>query len=426
MIYFIIQLIETLKTGHVFLFEVFSIYVLMVFFIKYYYSKKYTQYTLKDENFKITNSVIIPVYNEDIDIFEQSLNSIKSNNPDEIIVVIDVKQEGNILFDIASKYTDKVYNCDKAGKRSNLIYGVEKSIGDVIISVDSDTIFTENAIKNMMMPFENSKVGGVLTRQHIIYPDRNLISKFCQWMEDVRFTLTMPAQSAWGSIGCLVGRAIAFRKDVFTKNTDHFLTQTFLGFKCESGDDRVLTSYALKMGYDTVLQTSSVVYTDCPSKWNKFIKQQLRWARSSQRETILSLNWIWKRPFTMFVFLTDMITPLFFAVVILNTLYDYIFSQSYFNIPLIIGIPMGLVGMNISLGLRQYPHLLYNKRDIKYLPLYILFMTFIMTPIRIYGFFTMYHSGWMTRSKNEKIVTMDSNYNKKSKKENLKSNVNEN
>jgi hyaluronan synthase len=395
MIYFIIQLLETLKTGHVFLFEMFVLYVFAIFFIKYVVSRRYTPAAEVKTN--LTNSVIIPVYNEDPIIFEMALKSIRIAGPDEIIVVIDAKQEGRELHTIASKYTKHVYNCKLSGKRNNLICGAERSTGDVIISVDSDTVFAPDAIAKMMYPFARRAVGGVTTRQHIIDPDRDIIAKICEWMENVRFSLSMPAQSSVGAIGCLPGRAIAFRKDVLLKNKHAFLNQRFMGQKCESGDDRVLTSYALKMGYETVLQSDAVVYTDCPDNMNKFVKQQLRWARSSQRETLSSLPWLWKHPFTLFVFLTDMLTPIIFACVIMNTLYRYIMGTAYFEIPLVIGIPMALIGMNISLGIRQYPHLMYNKRDLKYLPVYVLFMSFIMTPIRIWGLVTCFHSGWLTR-----------------------------
>jgi hypothetical protein len=53
--------------------------------------------------------------------------------------------------------------------------------------------------------------------------------------------------------------------------------------------------------------------------------------------------------------------------------------------------------MNLSLGVKQLPHLKKYPADITFLPLYTLFITFIMVPLRIYGFFTMWKQEWVTR-----------------------------
>jgi hypothetical protein len=66
----------------------------------------------------------------------------------------------------------------------------------------------------------------------------------------------------------------------------------------------------------------------------------------------------------------------------------------------LIGLTLGYVGMNISLGLRQIPHLRNKKEDIPFLFFWTLFMTFVMMPIRIVGFFTMTKQDWMTRDAN--------------------------
>lgn len=399
MIYFGIQLYETLINHKIFLFELFVIYVWTIWMVKWHTSRSYI--ARGESPMEHTTSVVIPVLNEPPEVFRQSLESIVTSNPTEIIVVLDKMENSTELEQIAENYADKVIKCDKAGKRPNLMCGVEHSHGDIIISVDSDTIFEPNTIHNLIKPFKDAEVGGVTTRQHILDPNINIISKFCEWMENVRFNISMPAQSVKGCIGCLPGRAIAFRRKIFLDNKNEFLNQTFMGRECNSGDDRVLTSFALRAGYKTVLQKDAVVYTDCPVTWIKFIKQQLRWSRSSQRETIISLPWLWKRPFTFFCFVTDIITPVFFAVVALSMVWTYITHTGYFDIPLKEAIVMAILGMNMSLGLRQYPHLLECKKDIVYLPLYVLFMTFVMTPIRIYGLLTMYDSGWMTRSQDD-------------------------
>lgn len=392
MIYFTMQLIETIKTHHVFAFELFVIYVFIVWFSKFIPSRFYKPMITYERLHQC--SVVIPVLNENPRVFRDCLRSIVAN---EIIVVLDLNEVDEDIHKIANAHADKVIHSKRTGKRPNLLIGIREAKNEIIISMDSDTILDKDTIHNILMPFNDKLVGGVTTRQHIINPNRNIICKLCEWMENVRFNISMPAQSVFGSIGCLPGRAIAFRKSILMKHEKHFINQKFFGRLCDSGDDRVITGYCLQDGYKTVYQSSAVCYTDCPKKWKGFVMQQLRWARSSQRETIVSLKWLWRKPFTLWVFLTDIITPILFVSVISYNIYNIITGHHYFNIPLWQTLIMGLVGMNISLGIRQFPHLKENINDLKYLPLYVLFMTFVMTPIRIVGLITCYKTNWMTR-----------------------------
>ncbi len=400
MIYFGIQLYETILTHKIFLFELFVIYVWLIWTIKYVASRQYVQYN--NDQPTSSMSVIVPCLNEKPHIFDKCLQSIVDNTSIELIVVFDATDKNTELRDIAEKYTEYVYDCgDRSGKRTSVIYGLKKSKGDIIILADSDSIFVKDTIKNLIKPFHDDEVGGVTTKQHIIDPNKNILRKFANWMEHMRFSITIPAQSIFGGVGCLPGRAIAFRREIIEKHINEFLNETFLGVRYDSGDDRFLTSMALKDGWKTVYQSSAEVYTDCPDNWLKFIKQQIRWARSSQRETILSMGWLWKRPFTFFVFTTDIITPIIFVIVVMWTVYQYVVGQTHFNMPLSLSLIIGVIGMNISLGLRQYPHLKICKSDILYLPLYTMFMTFVMIPIRIYGLVTIRNNKWNTRTEIE-------------------------
>jgi hypothetical protein len=57
----------------------------------------------------------------------------------------------------------------------------------------------------------------------------------------------------------------------------------------------------------------------------------------------------------------------------------------------------GALGAVVSIGLRQTPHLRTNWKELKILPLYVLWGTFVLTPLCIYGLFTMKSQKWMTR-----------------------------
>ena len=65
-----------------------------------------------------------------------------------------------------------------------------------------------------------------------------------------------------------------------------------MGVFLEVSDDRTLTNLTLKEGYRTVYQYTSLVYTDAPLQVKKLFKQQLRWARGWQYNTLRMMPWM--------------------------------------------------------------------------------------------------------------------------------------
>jgi N-acetylglucosaminyltransferase len=169
----------------------------------------------------------------------------------------------------------------------------------------------------------------------------------------------------------------------------------------EVGDDRVLTNELLRAGWRTVYQPTASVYTDTPGTWRAFVRQQVRWARSSQRETFLSLPWLWRHPFTLACFVHDIITP-FWIYALMGLTVAHIVGGTHtiaIEIPLWAQICIAYLSATLSLGLRQIPHFRRFPRDRVRLPLFILRVTFLMPVLRITGFATMFHQSWRTRGK---------------------------
>jgi len=203
----------------------------------------------------------------------------------------------------------------------------------------------------------------------------------------------------FGQIGCLAGRTIAYRRAAFEPAVAALVEQTVFGLQLHIGDDRVLTNHLLRDGWRTVYQSTALVHTDAPPNWRTFWRQQLRWGRSSQRETLLSLPWLWRRPVAFATFLTDVVTPFaLFAVVALGVAHALAPDGPDRGVDLSIELALGYAGMLVSIGVRQVPHFRRRPRDVLRLPLFVLQLTFVMVPIRILAFATMFHQSWSTRS----------------------------
>ena len=346
-----------------------------------------------------TATVIVPVYREPEAVFRRSLASVRANRPAEIIVAVD-GGDGQLAA-VARDYTDQVVRLPKVGKRGAVAAALQRSDPrtDVVVVLDSDTVWAPDALVELFRPFADPRVGGVAPRQAIFDVGDNPVRRLASWMEDIRHHLTVPAQSLFGQVGCLAGRTIAYRRTAFEPAVARLVSQTVLGVPQHVGDDRVLTNELLRAGWRTVYQSTARVDTDAPSAWRQFWRQQLRWGRSSQRETLLSLRWLWRRPVACACFLTDLITPFaLYAIVVLAAARGLSGHAGRPGLSLPAELAMGYLGMLVSIGVRQFGHFRRAPSDLRRLPLFVLQLTFVMVPIRIAAFATMFHQGWSSRA----------------------------
>ncbi|MDX6408326.1 MAG: hypothetical protein QOE13_1397 [Gaiellaceae bacterium] len=346
----------------------------------------------------LTTSVVVPVFNEPEVVFRRALASVSANQPAELIAVVDGGSPD--VAAVAYDYCDRVLRIPKSGKRAAIATGLAASdpSTDIVVVLDSDTIWEPGALREMLRPFADPRVGGVTPRQAIFDTGTNPVRRFADWLEDLRYHLTVPAQSVFGQIGCLAGRTIAYRRTALEPAVERLVSQSVLRVPLHVGDDRVLTNELLRNGWRTVYQSTALVTTDAPSDWWTFWKQQLRWGRSSQRETLLSLRWLWLKPVAFASFLTDIITPFaLFAVMALALAHALRNEGTETGFPLGAELALGYIGMLVSIGLRQIPHFRRCPADVRWLPLFVLALTFVVVPIRIAAFASMFHQGWASR-----------------------------
>ena len=344
----------------------------------------------------LRTSVIAPVYNESEELFRRVLTSVQENRPAELIVVVDGADPA--LVRIASDYTDRVLAIPKSGKRQAIASGFAAADpgSDVIVILDSDTIWEPGMLSELLLPFADGRVGGVTPKQSIFDRRRSLARRMADWIEDLRYSLTVPAQSVLGQVGCLAGRTIAFRRDAFVPAVEELVEQRVLGVEMSVGDDRVLTNVLLRNGWRTVYQPTARVQTDAPDRWTMLLKQQLRWGRSSQRETLLCLPWLWRRPYALLCFASDILIPLALYGLVCSAVANVLAGDGR-PAPLLQALLVGYAGMLLSLGVRQVPHFRRYPSDALLFPVFALALTVVMAPVRLVALATMFHNEWGTR-----------------------------
>jgi hyaluronan synthase len=407
---FILQ-IRSMAGGYpeIYLFAAYSALIWVLWIIKVLLSRRYRPFT---GEFRGTTSVVVPVVDEPLDLFRDVIGRMVEQGPGEIIVVINGKPNPELAA-VCEEFGPLVrwVHTPIPGKRNAVMIGTELSRGDITVLVDSDTVWTPGTLSELLRPFAQENVGGVTTRQRILEPERSWITRWADWLENSRALYSMPAQSVLGQIGCLPGRTIAFRREILVRVMDKFMTEKFMGVFLEVSDDRTLTNLTLKEGYRTVYQHTSLVYTDAPLQVKKLYKQQLRWARGSQYNTLRMMPWmVGHAPLLAFFFAMDIVLPFMLMGVIGGWIYRGITGQGvnlYRGILEEYGVQTGLISIVVlmvvssvlSMSIRQMRHLAEKPSDFFRLPVFIIVSTFFLMPIRVIGFFRMGHaSGWGTRA----------------------------
>jgi len=410
MFIFILQIRHMLdEQAELYLFTIFSGLVWALWLLKVGLSRRYRPWT---EEHHETTSVIVPVVDEPLDLFRDVLARVTEQHPDEVIVVINGKRNPG-LEQVCEEFAPLVrwVHTPIPGKRNAVKIGTEMSRYDITVLLDSDTVWTPGALPELIKPFKDPSIGGVTTRQRILEPTRSWITRWADWLENSRSLYSMPAQSVLGQVGCLPGRTIAFRRHILMEVMHDFMTQRFMGVFLEVSDDRTLTNLTLKQGYRTVYQHTSLVYTDAPLQVKKLFKQQLRWARGSQYNTLRMLPWmLGHAPILAVFFLTDILLPFLLVGTIAGWIYrslsgtgvnlyeamleTYGAQAGWFWV-----IGLMVVSSVLSMAIRQIRHLQEVPSDFFRLPVFIIVSTFFLMPVRLLGFLRMAHaSGWGTRA----------------------------
>jgi N-acetylglucosaminyltransferase len=347
-----------------------------------------------ETDFRTSTSVIVPSYHEDPDILMNCLESWRSQEPTEIIVVLDV-DDLEAYARIMALEDERVIPIlfHHVGKRSALGAGIRRATSEILVLTDSDTWWRRGLLAAVQMPFADPLVGGVGTHQNVFQARTSVWRRIADWMVDLRYYDYVPAMGRAGAVPCLSGRTAAYRRQAVLTVLDHLENEYFLGRRCIAGDDGRLTWLILASGYKTVHQSSARALSMFPDSFRAFVKQRIRWSRNSYRcyLTAIGRGWLWRVPFiTKVTVLQILLTPVTMGL----TIFYLIFSRLDLTL---VGVALTIGWLLLGRGIRGYSHLRRNPSDLLLLPLYALVVIFIALPIKVYAFVTMNKQGWLTR-----------------------------
>lgn len=348
-------------------------------------------------------TVIIPAYNEGAMVAQTIRSVAAAHYPKErleIIVVDDGSRDDTWKYiQAASAHLPGQVTAlrfpHNRGKRAALEAGFRQARGDVVVTIDSDSVIERNTLLEITGPFRNPRVGAVAGKVSVYNRHEGLIPRMLHVRYVLSFDMLRAIQSTYGTVNCCPGALSAYRLSVIREILDKWVTQTFLGVPSTYGEDRALTNFILARGFDTVYQRTAVVHTVVPRTYTKLCKMYLRWNRSYVREEIRFAGIIWKRP----------LKSLLFALVE-NTITNLRYPIGYLTLALLVVLtlshPMTFFRVMSAIGLMSTFYMLYYLRSERswsvvygiFYAYYSFFMLFWVFPFAV---LTVRARSWMTR-----------------------------
>ncbi len=344
---------------------------------------------------QLAMTVVVPVYQEDPAVLADALRTWQQPGVSEVVLVVDVTDEACLAVARAAAggtVPVRVLVTPVPGKRQALRLGWEAAGTPLVALVDSDTFWAPDAARHLRAPFADAGIGGVAARQNVHRP-RGLLQRINDMYLDYRYFDELSGQTVAGrSVSCLSGRTAVYRRDVLQRVADDFVTETFLGVPCMSGDDKRLTSLTAALGYGTVLQRTARVWSTFPGTPATFVRQRVRWARNTWRSDLRALlidRWVWRHRFLAFCMVdkavgavTLLAAPAYFVAAL---------ARRDFGFVLVL-----LVWWWVSRAVRILPHLRRRPSSVLLVPAFV-FVTFVMAGLKLWALATVRQQRWLTR-----------------------------
>ncbi len=297
------------------------------------------------------------------------------------IIVIDDGSTDNTWDAIKEFITHpkvRLYRRQMAGGKSSAAnMGLKIAIkGDIIIIVDSDSGYDENALSEIVKPFYDPRVGGVAGDIRVRNWRVNLITRF--QAADYLHSISLGRRfTSWiGTLAICSGAFSAFRRSA---------VEAVGGWDVGPGEDGDLTIKIRKIGYKIKFAPKSICYTDVPETWHGWWKQRRRWNRGMVRYKMrkhldMAIPGSSSFSFTNMLAILDV---LYFRIFLCYTFFIY-FIGAFFLTPVYAPLIIGLTFIAYSIAnlLIICVQMFYSDKQAE--DFEILLSSLIMYPYRIF------------------------------------------
>jgi len=249
-------------------------------------------------------SVIIPAWNEEIGVLKTVRSVLKNDYVlSEIIIVNDgstdqTKERVNTFIDEYNKYLAstearrpahpiRIYSVPNGGKGKALNHGIREARGEIILTIDADSVLAPNAITNLVKYFRDKRVSAVVGQVRIGNTNGRIIGRM-QQLEYLFGFYFKRAHCVLGAEYIYGGACAAFRKNATFDYFGHF-------DEVNKTEDIEMSMRTKFHGLKSCYAEDVICYTEGASNYFGLINQRLRW-KKGRFETFL----VYRRMFFSF------------------------------------------------------------------------------------------------------------------------------
>jgi chitooligosaccharide synthase NodC len=279
------------------------------------------------------------------------------------------------------------------GKRHAQDTAFRECRGEIMVTIDSDTIVAPNGVRNLVAAFTDPRVGAVTGDVGVTNWRKNLLTRLIGMRYWVAFNQERAAQGWFRTVLCCSGPLAAYRRSVLNRVWTDYLHQTFRGVSCTYGDDRHLTNLILSAGSDTLFVPAAKAITNAPESIRGYLKQQLRWNKSFYRELLWTIPFLFTRSrYMVFDVIVQTILPLVLTLSVASSLAFAVLFDPHRILHYLLAITV--------MALVRCSYAIYRTRR----PSFLLFVLYgflhaaLLIPLRIRALTTLTDNRWGTRT----------------------------
>jgi len=232
--------------------------------------------------YKPLATVLIPAYNEESVILDTLRSVLESDYPHLDVIVVDDGSTDRTAELVRANYGRdprvRLLLQPNHGKPAALNNGLSEAKGEVVVSIDADTMVDPEAISRLVRHFANPKIGAVAGNVKVM--NRN--SWLTRWQALEYITSQNLEKRAFDLLNCIPvvpGAAGAWRTD---------LLRSHGGFSGDTvAEDTDLTLTIRREGWKIAYDEYAVGRTEVPDTIDALVRQRFRW-------TFGTLQAVWK------------------------------------------------------------------------------------------------------------------------------------
>jgi len=219
-------------------------------------------------------SIIIPARNEEETIGLCIESVLENNYPWKEIIVVDDESQDNTYL-VAKKYEEtgivKVVRKDPSGyKASSINYGLLFTRGEIILSLDADTLISRDSLEWVARYFQDEELVAGSGNLRVYNRDVNLLTRLQAYEYFISFDMGRRTQSLLRTLLIIPGAAAIYRRSLL--ESMGYLDRTL-------AEDFDVTLKFHKVRGRLIFMPEVLAWTDVPVDWRSWMKQRIRWSR---------------------------------------------------------------------------------------------------------------------------------------------------